>query len=206
MDLSRAALEKVRVQPSQRSLSNVFVKIKQCNFLKEWVTHANKRSPLKVDVISLFKPMTVSAVAGGWGQGARGRTRHPARTTLSAYQNAAAATGTRSLGSAQRVSKPHLGPLFLGGICSSGQETEIRACPGKKDLLGWVQLKNPPELLVACRAGVMKLEALGFSKTWTISLSRFLPDSEAAGEIDREGKKLVKTSGKQNRIFLSLVG
>lgn len=30
--LENAALEKVRVQPSQRSLSNVFVKIKQCDF------------------------------------------------------------------------------------------------------------------------------------------------------------------------------
>lgn len=84
----------------------------------------------------------------------------------------------------QRVSEPRLGTLFLGGICSSGQETEIWACPGKKDLLGWVQLKNPPELLVACRARGMKLEALGVAKTWAISLSRFLPDSEAAGEIE----------------------
>lgn len=32
--LEKAALEKVRVQPSHRSLSNVLVKIKQCNFWK----------------------------------------------------------------------------------------------------------------------------------------------------------------------------
>lgn len=47
--------------------------------------------------------------------------------------------------------------------------TEARACPMKKALLGGGQLKGPLELLVACRARV-RVEALGDSKTWTLSL------------------------------------
>lgn len=135
-------------------------------------------------------------------QGVHGRARHSPRTTSSAYQDAAEAAGSRRQGCVPRVSKPPLA-AFPGGIWSSGQEqeAEIRGCPGKKALLGWAQLKDHFHFwwlaeLEECNQRLRRLPR-------TIFLSRFLLDSEAAGGMDREGKKLAKISEKQNGILLS---